>query len=125
PIGVVTDGRWWAIVSAQNDLRTASGATDAHLWIEEPGAVAAFAQLLSRKHLVGGKAADRLAELFVESVADAADITDALGVQVRRAVELLVQSFSEAALRAADNGEPDPLPADRNEVYQAAVTVMM
>lgn len=125
PVGVVTDGRWWAIVSAQPELSTASGVTDAHLWIEEPGALFAFAQLLSRKHLIGGKESDRLGRLFVDSVADAADITDALGVQVRRAVELLVQSFSESALRAAANGEPDPLPENRDEVYQAAVTVMM
>ncbi|MDN3243426.1 Eco57I restriction-modification methylase domain-containing protein [Glycomyces tritici] len=125
PVGVVTDGRWWAIVSAQPELSTASGVTDAHLWIEEPGALFAFAQLLSRKHLIGGKESDRLGKLFVDSVADAADITDALGVQVRRAVELLVQSFSESALRAAANGEPDPLPENRDEVYQAAVTVMM
>ncbi|SDE20272.1 Eco57I restriction-modification methylase domain-containing protein [Glycomyces harbinensis] len=125
PIGVVTDGRWWAVVSAQPNLRTASGITDAHLWIEEPQAIAAFAKLLSRQHLIGGKAADRLSELFIESVADAADITEALGVHVRQAVELLVQSFSESALRAASNGEPDPLPAERGDVYQAAVTVMM
>ncbi|GAA2170572.1 MULTISPECIES: Eco57I restriction-modification methylase domain-containing protein [Glycomyces] len=125
PIGVVTDGRWWAVVSAQKNLRTASGVTDAHLWIEESQAVSALAQLLSRKHLVGGKADDRLAKLFVDSVADAADITEALGVQVRQAVELLIQSFSESALRAAERGEPDPFPADRDEVYQAAVTVMM
>jgi methylase of polypeptide subunit release factors len=125
PIGVVTDGRWWAVVSAQPEQRTASGVTDAHLWIEEPGAINALAQMLSRKHLVGGKETDRLGRLFTDSIADAADITEALGVQVRRAVELLVQSFSESALRAAADGRPDPLPADRDEAYQAAVTVMM
>ncbi|MGH3245494.1 MAG: Eco57I restriction-modification methylase domain-containing protein, partial [Trebonia sp.] len=51
--------------------------------------------------------------------------TEALGTQVRRAVELLVQALSEGALDAKRHGHPDPLPADRDEVYQAAVTVLM
>ena len=33
--------------------------------------------------------------------------------------------MSEAGIEARRRGEPDPLPADRDEVYQAAVTVMM
>ncbi|MGH3991761.1 MAG: DNA methyltransferase, partial [Pseudonocardiaceae bacterium] len=40
---------------------------------------------------------------------------------MRRAVELLVQALSEAALGTA----PDPLPAKRADVYEAAVTVLM
>ena len=40
-------------------------------------------------------------------------------------MELLVQAFSEARLAALRNGDPDPLPEDPDEVYQAAVTVMM
>ena len=74
---------------------------------------------------IGGKPEDRLTELFGDSVAAAAEITEALGTQVRRAVELLVQAVSEAAVAAADRGAPDPLPAKRSEVYEAAVTVMM
>ena len=63
--------------------------------------------------------------LFAESVAAAEEITEALGVQVRRAVELLVSAFSEAAEDARGRGEPDPLPTDRGQVYEAAVTIMM
>ena len=40
-------------------------------------------------------------------------------------MELLVQALSESALDARRRGEPDPLPADRDDVYQAAVTMMM
>ena len=75
--------------------------------------------------LIGRKPEDLLTELFGESVAAAEEITEALGTQVRRAVELLVQAMSEAAIGRRRRGEPDPLPADRDEVYQAAVTVMM
>ncbi|MGI6872402.1 Eco57I restriction-modification methylase domain-containing protein [Amycolatopsis sp. 3B14] len=121
PIGVVTDGRWWAIVSARRETMAASGIVDAQTWIEEAQTRDAVIALLQRRRLVGGKPEDRLTELFGESVAAAEEITEALGTQVRRAVELLVQALSEAALSAED----DPLPEDRGQVYEAAVTVMM
>ncbi|MFJ9665143.1 Eco57I restriction-modification methylase domain-containing protein [Streptomyces sp. NPDC101219] len=125
PIGVVTDGRWWAIVSARPQTMVASGIVDAQTWIEEPQTRNAFIELLQRRRLVGGKQQDRLTELFGESVTAAEKITEALGTQVRRAVELIVQALSEGALDAQRRGEPDPLPAARGEVYEAAVTVMM
>ncbi|MGP9017545.1 Eco57I restriction-modification methylase domain-containing protein [Streptomyces sp. BR1] len=125
PIGVVTDGRWWAIVSARPQTMVASGIVDAQDWISEPPTRNAFIELLQRKTLVGGKATDRLTELFGESVTAAEKITEALGTQVRRAVELIVQAMSEGGLDAVRRGEPDPLPARRGEVYEAAVTVMM
>jgi hypothetical protein len=125
PIGVVTDGRWWAIVSARPETMVASGIFDAQTWIEDPAARNAFIQLLRLPRLVGRKPEDLLTELFGQSVAAAEEITEALGTQVRRAVELLVQAMSEAAIETRRRGEPDPLPADRAEVYQAAVTVMM
>ncbi|MGW4160052.1 Eco57I restriction-modification methylase domain-containing protein [Streptomyces sp. SS162] len=124
-IGVVTDGRWWAIVSARTQTMVASGIVDSQTWIEEPQARNAFIELLQRKRLVGGKAQDRLTELFAESVTAAEKITEALGTQVRRAVELIVQALSEGGLKAVQRGEPDPLPAQRGQVYEAAVTVMM
>ncbi|MEU3921316.1 DNA methyltransferase [Streptomyces sp. NPDC029004] len=125
PIGVVTDGRWWGIVSAREQTMIASGIVDAQTWIEEPQTRNAFIELLQRRRLIGGKPEDRLTELFGESVAAAEEITEALGTQVRRAVELLVQALSEAALDAVRHGERDPLPAKRADVYEAAVTVMM
>lgn len=125
PIGVVTDGRWWALVCTQDGAMTASGVVDSQTWIEEPDVRDAFLTLLSRQRLIGGLPVHRLPALFTASVAAAEEITEALGVQVRRAVELLVSAFSETAEDARRRGEPDPLPADRDLVYQAAVTVMM
>lgn len=124
-IGVVTDGRWWAIVSARESTMVASGVVDSQTWIEEPATRNAFVELLQRKRLIGGKPSERLPELFGASVAAAEEITDALGVQVRKAVELLVQAISEAGLEAKRRGDPAPLPENRGEVYEAAVTVMM
>lgn len=125
PIGVVTDGRWWALVSARPQTMVASGIVDAQTWIEEPQTRNAFIELLQRRRLIGGKPQDRLTELFRESVTAAEKITEALGTQVRRAVELIVQALSEGALEAQRRGEADPLPAQRGEVYEGAVTVMM
>jgi hypothetical protein len=124
-VGVVTDGRWWAIVSARPQTMAASGIVDAQRWIEFPAVRNAFIELLRPSRLIGGKPEDRLTELFKESIAAAAEITEALGTQIRRAVELLVQAMSEAAVTARDNGAADPLSAERAEVYEAAVTVMM
>jgi hypothetical protein len=125
PIGLVTDGRWWGLVCARPDAMVASGIVDASTWSEDREVRDAFFTLLRLQQLVGGRLEDRLPALFAESVAAAEEITEALGVQVRRAVELLISAFSEAAEDARERGEPDSLPADRREVYEAAVTIMM
>ncbi|WP_396925840.1 DNA methyltransferase [Mycolicibacterium sp.] len=125
PIGIVTDGRWWALVCARAGTMTASGVIDALTWVEEPRTRDAFLTLISRQHIIGGKEDERLPVLFEESVAAAEEITEALGAQVRRAVELLIQSFSESARDAQQRGEPDPLPGDTHQSYEAAVTIMM
>lgn len=124
-VGVVTDGRWWAIVCAQDGVMTASGIVDAQTWIEESDVRDAFLELISPQRLAGGSESDRLPELFRESITAAEDITVALGTQVRRAVELLVTAFSEEAFEARDAGWLDPLPANRDIVYEGAVTAMM
>lgn len=124
-VGVLTDGRWWAIVCAQDGVMTASGIVDAQTWIEESDVRDAFLELISPQRLAGGREEDRLPELFKESITAAEDITVALGTQVRRAVELLVTAFSEEASEAREAGWPDPLPSDRELVYEGAVTAMM
>jgi len=125
PIGIVTDGRWWGLVCAREGAMAASGIVDALTWIEEPRTRDAFFALIGRQYLVGGDPSERLPVLFEESVAAAEEITEALGAQIRRAVELLIQSFSESAADAKRRGLPDPLPPRTHDNYEAAVTVMM
>ena len=131
PIGVVTDGRWWALACAREGTMVASGIVDALTWGEEPLARNAFLTILARQYLVGGDPNERLPRLFEESVAAAEEITEALGKQVRRAVELLIQAFADTAAEARRRGQADPLPSDPDdpqdagEIYSAAVTVMM
>ncbi|MDO5051503.1 MAG: N-6 DNA methylase [Pseudoclavibacter sp.] len=124
-IGIVTDGRWWGLVCAREGAMAASGVVDALSWAEEPRTRDAFLSLIGRQYLIGGDPSERLPVLFEESVAAAEEITEALGAQVRRAVELLIQSFSESAADAKRRGLPDPLPARPHDTYEAAVTVMM
>ena len=126
-IGVVTDGRWWALVSAPQGA-TASGVVDCQTWVEEPATRDAFFKLLGVRHLVGGAVAQRLPRLFADSVLKAEEITEALGAQVRRAVELVVTALSEAARNVSEREggkDGDGLPADARRVYEAVVTVMM
>nr|WP_240898473.1 DNA methyltransferase [Agromyces luteolus] len=123
-VGIVTDGRWWALVSAAKDVTTASGVWDAQLWREERPSRDAFFALAGFESIAGGSP-QQLDRLFAESVASAEQITEALGDQVRRAVELVLQSFSDVHVRAiAERGE-SPLPADPKLVYEGAVTVLM
>ncbi|MFG1885400.1 Eco57I restriction-modification methylase domain-containing protein [Micromonospora sp. NPDC049102] len=124
-IGIVTDGRWWAVVCARPDTMVASGIVDAQTWVEEPLTRNAFLTVIARQHIIGGDPNERLPKLFEESVAAAEEITEALGAQVRRAVELLIQAFAETAADHHRRGLRDPLPDDPHDTYSAAVTVMM
>jgi hypothetical protein len=124
-IGIVTDGRWWGLVCARDGAMTASGIVDALTWAEEPRSRDAFLTIIGRQYLIGGDPNERLPVLFAESVAAAEEITEALGAQVRRAVELLIRSFSESAADAQRRGLQNPLPTDTHQSYEAAVTIMM
>ena len=123
-IGVVTDGRWWAMVSAPGNGTTASGVVDSQTWVEEPATRDAFCELLGVRRLVGGAAEHRLPKLFEGSVLAAEEITEALGTQVRSAVELIVSDLSEALVDVKEL-LVGPLAAEPKEVYEAVVTVMM
>ena len=125
-VGVVTDGRWWAIVCARPETMVASGITDSQRWIEVPVVRDAFIALLRLPRLVGNRTEDLL--------------TDAVrGLRGRRRGDHRGPrhpgpprrgaprsgTVRESALDAQRRGEPDPLPARRDDVYQAAVTMMM
>jgi methylase of polypeptide subunit release factors len=124
-VGIVTDGQWWAVVWAKEGKPTGSGMVNALTWAEEPLLRDAFFTLINQRRFRAADAEQRLPRLFERSELEAEEITEALGTQVRRSVELLVQAFSEARLAAAKAGDPDPLTQKPDDVYQAAVTVMM
>ena len=126
PVGVVTDGRWWGLVSVprERDGLPSSGVVDAQTWVEERAVRDAVLELLSPLRLVGGAEDERLPELFADSVLAAEQVTDSLGGQVRQAVELVVAELSDGSRAAREAGRPDPLP-EPGQVYDAVVTVLM
>lgn len=129
--GIVTDGRWWSVVWADTRKDTTrvstigSGITDVLNWASDLLTRDAYVNLVSLKSLSGADESQRLDALIGDSLLDAEQITESLGTQVRGAVELLIQAFSESSLNARKLGLPEPLPAETHHAYEAAVTVMM
>lgn len=129
--GIVTDGRWWSVVwadtrkDATRVSTIGSGITDGLNWASDLLARDAYINLVSLKSLSGADDSHRLDALIGDSLLDAEQVTESLGTQVRGAVELLIQAFSENSLNARKLGLPEPLPAETHHVYEAAVTVMM
>lgn len=124
-VGLVTNGRWWSLVWADSNSMTASAVFDSLVWNEEKIMRDAFFSLVGIQRQIGVAPEDRLPNLFTRSLLGQEEITDSLGKQVRKAVELLVQSFSESRILALVQGRSDPLPADEQEPYEAAVMIMM
>ncbi len=124
-VGVVTDGRWWAVVSARPETMVASGITDSQRWIELPAARNAFLNCCACPAWSATGPMTCSPSCSATRSPPPRRSPKPSARNVRRAVELLVQALSESALDAQRRGEPDPLPADRDDVYQAAVTMMM
>ncbi|MBE3011912.1 hypothetical protein IL992_22320 [Microbispora sp. NEAU-D428] len=117
-LGLVTDGRWWTLVWAPRGGVTTTATFDAIPWPEaaERDVLRAFVSLLGFGRFFSFPDSQRLPALLKASLDSQEDITEALGVQVRQAVELLVAAIGRA-------GVPDDVTA--HEVYRGAVSIMM
>lgn len=124
PLGLAIDGRWWVLVRAPQGKATTQAAFDASLWREERHLARAFVSLLGRARFFGVPDEETLPALLDKSLDNQEEITEALGVQVRRAVELLIRAIGQAEEEARHH-RPEVLPLDAHEAYVGAVTVMM
>lgn len=126
-LGLVTDGRWWTLVWAPRAKVTTTATFDAASWAEKSDeyVVRAFLSLLRRQRFFGVSDDEKLVKLLAASGDSQEEITEALGVQVRQAVELLVAAIGRADTALQDRGEPGLSYANAHEVYRAAVSVMM
>lgn len=126
-LGLATDGRWWALVWAPRGGVTSTAVFDAVAWAEaaERDVVRAFRSLLGRTRFFGVPEAEQLVPLLRASLDNQEDITEALGVQVRQAVELLVAAIGRADVRERAAGGPGLEQVSAHEVYRGAVSVMM
>jgi hypothetical protein len=126
-LGLVTDGRWWVLVRAPRDKVTTAATFDGVAWSEfaELTVVRAFVSLLSRTRFFGVPADETLERLLERSEESQEEITEALGVQVRQAVELLVAAIGRADTAARERGGHGLQHVDAHTIYRGAVSVMM
>ena len=135
-LGIVTDGRYLALVYAPADGASAYGVFDTMLILEgdDRAVLRALFSLLNRRRFTDFEPDRQLPALFAESAEKEEDLTETLGVQVRRAVELLVEAIGRAHIArkrrdgygitvTAEDGTRRLVEAD--DVYRGAVTVMM
>jgi type I restriction-modification system DNA methylase subunit len=121
PFGLVTNGERWMLVHAPAGQVATFASWYARIWGQEPQTLRAFASLLGVRRFFAPEE-DRLPALFERSLKHQDEVTDALGDQVRRAVEVLVQ-----ALDRADQDRNRELLRDvkPQELYEAGLAVMM
>ena len=121
-LGLVTNGERWTVVDAPVGQTAGYASWYAGLWLQEPITLAAFEALLGVRRLFAVADTDTIEALLDESVAFQQEVTDQLGYQVRRAVEVLVQALDRADLDRKRELLRDVSPA---RLYDAALTVMM
>jgi Eco57I restriction-modification methylase/MmeI, target recognition domain len=119
-LGLLTNGERWALVDATLGV-TSVASWYARYWSQEPITLQAFVDLLGVRRFFAGTTSD-LPALLDKSLSLQDEVTDALGEQVRRAVEVLVQ-----ALDRADQDRNRELLKDVSpgELYEAGLTIMM
>ena len=121
-VGIVTDGRWWALVTAPRGGATGAAVWDASLFSEEPKSLEGLVALLTRPRFQAAQPKDKLPALFAESLERQEEVTEQLGRQVREAVELLVTTLDQ--LDRESNGTLLAGVSD-DDFYAGVVTMMM
>jgi len=120
-LGLITNGERWMLVDAPRGETSGYASWYATLWLEEKITLQAFRSLLGlhRFFLADN---ETLEALLKKSAANQQEVTDQLGYQVRRAVEVLIQSLDRAD---QDHGRELLQGVREAELYEAALTVMM
>jgi hypothetical protein len=121
-LGLVTNGERWMLVDAPKGDTTGFASWYATLWFEENVTLRAFRTLLGVSRFFSVADEDTLEAMLVESAKNQQEVTDQLGLQVRRAVEVLIQSLDRAD---QDHGRALLADVPETVLYEAALTVMM
>jgi hypothetical protein len=121
PTGIVTNGERWMLVHAPVGAVAGFASWYARLWGQEPETLRAFVSLLGVRRFFGPEDG-KLPVLYERSLTHQDDVTEALGEQVRRAVEVLVQALDRAD---QDRNRELLRDVDPRELYEAGLTVMM
>jgi hypothetical protein len=126
-LGLATDGRWWTLVWAPVGGVTTTATFDAVTWPEQADrdVIRAFRSLLRRSRFFAVPDEETLVPMLRRSIEGQEEVTEALGVQVRQAVELLVDAIGRADARARERGGEHLGDVPAQDVYRGAVAVMM
>ncbi|MDI3652379.1 hypothetical protein RDJ20_12765 [Pseudomonas aeruginosa] len=120
-LGLVTDGERWMLVDAPVGAVSTFASWYARLWGQERLTLQAFLTLLGIRRFFGPDE-ESLSTMLDESLQHQEEVTDALGEQVRRAVEVLIQALDkedrERSRVLLQGVEP-------TELYEAGLTIMM
>ncbi|WP_081848143.1 DNA methyltransferase [Microbulbifer sp. HZ11] len=120
-LGLLTNGERWMLIDAPEGGVTTYASWYARLWGQEPITLQAFVNLLGIRRFFLDPS-QQLPALLDESLKHQDEVTDALGDQVRRAVEVLVQALDRAD---QDRGRELLRDVEPAELYEAGLTVMM
>lgn len=120
-VGLLTDGERWMLVNAPIGSTSSQASWYSRLWFQELITLKAFQSLLGVRRCFG-PVEDTLEFLLDESLKHQEEVTETLGEQVRRAVEVLVQCLDKADEDRNRDLLRDVKPA---ELYEAGLTVMM
>ena len=126
-LGLVTNGEHWMLVDAPKGETTGYSSWYAALWLEEKLTLQAFRTLLSASRFFNVPDDQTLEALFTKSASNQQEVTDQLGYQVRRAVEVLIHEIAkiehepeiDANLRKLISEIPETV------LYESGLTVMM
>ncbi len=121
-LGLVTNGEHWMLVDAPKGETTGYASWYASLWIEEYITLRAFRSLLSASRFFNVPDDQTLEALLAKSASNQQEVTDQLGYQVRRAVEVLIHSLDRAD---QDFGRELLADVSPEQLYESALTVMM
>ena len=121
-LGLVTNGEHWMLVDAPRGDTTGFASWYGSLWLEEKLTLQAFRSLLGVQRFFSVPDDQTLEAMLAESATHQQEVTDQLGLQVRRAVEVLIQSLDRAD---QDHGRSLLADVPETVLYEAALTVMM
>lgn len=120
-LGLVTDGERWMLVDAPVGAVSTFASWYARLWGQERLTLQAFLTLLGIRRFFGPDD-ETLPSMLDESLQHQEEVTDALGEQVRRAVEVLIQALGKEDRERSGALLQGVEPA---ELYEAGLTIMM
>lgn len=123
-IGLVTNGEQWMLVDGPRGDTTGFASWYAWLWIEQSDKefsyFRSFRSLLSVSRFFAAPEGETLEDMLADSANNQQEVTDRLGLQVRSAVEILIQSLDRA-----DQDDKVLAGVPETVLYEAALTVMM